>query len=374
MKKVLFLIPTLGGGGAERVLVNLVNNLDKTKYDITVKTLFKSNVNSKYLKSDIRYIEGKIKQFKGNTYVLKLFSPKFLYKFFIKDKYDLVISYLEGPTARIVAGCPENDTRLLSWIHCRLETKNRASVSFRNFDEAVSCYSRFDKNVCVSNLVKQYFDDILSLEQSAEVIYNTNDGEKILILADEPIDDIKLSNDINIISVGRLVHIKGFERLISAHKQLLDVGIKNHIYIIGDGALNDDLIKQIDALCVADTVHLLGFKHNPYKYVAVSDLYVCPSISEGFSTAVTEALILGVPVVSTLCGGAYELLGENDEYGIVTENSEQGIYEGMLKMLSSSETLHHYKEKAQERGKLFSKENTVKSVENMFDSLFNEVE
>ena len=77
MKKVLFLIPNLGGGGAERVLVNLLNNLDKTKYDVTVRTLFKSNVNAKYLKSDVKYIEGKLKQFRGNIHILKLFSPKF---------------------------------------------------------------------------------------------------------------------------------------------------------------------------------------------------------------------------------------------------------------------------------------------------------
>lgn len=369
MKKILFLIPTLGGGGAERVLVNLVNNLDKTKYDVTVRTLFKSNVNAKYLNNNIKYIEGKIPQFRGNTYILKLFSPKFLYNFFIKEKYDIIVSYLEGPTARIVSGCNDTYTKKISWIHCRLETKRRASDSFRSFDEAVLCYSKFDKNICVSNLVKQYFDDVLHLEKPAEVLYNTIDVERVKTLADENIDDFKFYDDINIVSVGRLIQIKGFDRLINVHKRLVDVGIKNHIYIIGEGALKDDLNRQINALGLTDTVHLLGFKPNPYKYIAASDLYVCSSISEGFSTAVTEALILGVPVVSALCGGSYELLGENEEYGIVTENSEQGIYEGMLKMLSSPDTLLYYKQKAQERGKLFSKENTVKAVEDMFDSL-----
>ena len=113
----------------------------------------------------------------------------------------------------------------------------------------------------------------------------------------------------------------------------------------------------------------LGFKENPYKYVSKCDLYVCSSRREGFSTAVTEALVLGVPVVSTECSGAVELLGENNEYGIVVENSEEGIYQGMEQMLANKNALKEYREKAKERGAFFSKEKTVKAVENMFQSL-----
>ena len=74
-KKILFLIPTLGGGGAERVLVNLVNGLDKSKYDLTVQTLFKAGINASYLNGDIKLIEGKIKQFSGNILLMKMFRP-----------------------------------------------------------------------------------------------------------------------------------------------------------------------------------------------------------------------------------------------------------------------------------------------------------
>ena len=83
----------------------------------------------------------------------------------------------------------------------------------------------------------------------------------------------------------------------------------------------------------------------------------------------TEALIVGTPVVSTDCSGARELLGEHNEYGLVVENSEEGIYQGMKKMLSDPTLLAHYRQQAILRGKRFSREETVQAVERMLDSL-----
>ena len=96
---------------------------------------------------------------------------------------------------------------------------------------------------------------------------------------------------------------------------------------------------------------------------------MCSSRREGFSTAVTEALIVGTPVVSTNCSGAYELLGDNNEYGIVTENDEDALYDGIKKMLTEENLLQHYKEQAIVRGRRFSTEKTVKAVEDMLNNL-----
>ena len=100
-KKILFLIPNLSHGGAERVLVNLANNLSQDKFDVTVQTLFDVGVNKQYLLPHVRYIGGWKKQPRGTTTLMKLFSPKFLYKRVVKERYDVVASYLEGPTATI---------------------------------------------------------------------------------------------------------------------------------------------------------------------------------------------------------------------------------------------------------------------------------
>ena len=108
---------------------------------------------------------------------------------------------------------------------------------------------------------------------------------------------------------------------------------------------------------------------NPYKYIAKCDLFVCASVAEGFSTAATEALVLGVPVCTVDVSGMKEMLGESNEYGIVTENSEKALYEGIKRLLDDPELLAHYKRAAEERGKHFSKENTVKAVEDMLRSM-----
>jgi len=367
MKKILFLIPTLGGGGAERVLVNLVNNLDKQRYDITIRTLFNTDVNSNFLNNNIKFFKGKVKQFKGNTYLLKLFSPRFLYKFFIEDKYDIVVSYLEGPTARIISGCTDKNTKKVSWIHCEHESKKAFKHSFRSFAEAKKCYMCYDSTICVADSVKQNFLSFVNVD-NCKVLYNTNETEKILSKAEESLD-VTLSNEINIFSVGRLTYVKGYERLINIHKKLLDEGIKHHVYVLGTGEEYEKLSQIINKLGVEDTFHLLGFKSNPYKYVKKSDLFVCSSWREGFSTAVTEALILGIPVVSTCCSGAYEMLGYNNEYGIVTENSEEGLYQGLKHILEDEQILAFYTKQARIRGKEFSTKMTVDAVQEMFESL-----
>ena len=150
MTKVLFLIPNLAHGGAEKVLVNLANNMDKTKFDVTVQTLFDVGVNRQYLNSDVKYIGGFKRMPRGNTYVMKLFSPEKLYKHFIRDNYDIIVSYLEGPTARIVSGCTNPNTKLVSWIHSKMDNPAIGAVGFRNFEEAKKCYKKFDNTVCVS--------------------------------------------------------------------------------------------------------------------------------------------------------------------------------------------------------------------------------
>ena len=171
-------------------------------------------------------------------------------------------------------------------------------------------------------------------------------------------------------SVGRLIiNHKGYERLIAIHKRLLEQGVNNKLYILGEGPDHKKLQALIDVLGVKETCVLLGFDDNPYKFVANADLFVCSSYKEGFSTAVTEALVLGIPVVSTEVSGAKELLGYNNEYGIVTDNNENALYEGMYKMLTKDGLLIHYKKQAEIRGKKFSADKTTKAVEKMLESL-----
>jgi Glycosyltransferase len=370
MKKILFLIPNLAHGGAERVLVNLVNNLDREKFDVTVQTLFDVGVNRQYLQEHVHYIPGAKRQIHGNTTVMKCFSPKLLYKYIVKYKYDIIVSFLEGPTSRILAGCHDSDVKKIAWIHIELPTPKQAATGFRSQAEALRLYNTYDRIVAVAESVRKIFLQSLPVQTPVNVLYNTNETEKILSLSrEEPNDQQLLDSNFRICSVAKLVKTKGYDRLLNAHKRLLEEGFSHSVYILGIGEEQKTLESKARELGVYDSFHMIGFRDNPYKYVARCDLYICSSRREGFSTAVTEALIVGIPVVSTDCSGAKELLGEHNEYGLVVENSEEGIYEGMKRMLSDPELLTHYKKQAALRGQSFSREETVKGVESLLDYL-----
>lgn len=370
-KKILFLIPNLKHGGAEKVLVNLVNNMNPDKYDITVQTLFDEGVHRDSLKSYIRYLPGLKRSFRGNTTLLKCFPAVFLWKQLVKEHYDIAVSYLEGPTSRILSGCTDPDTKRIAWLHIELETVQKASLGFRNAAEAERAYNSFDGIVAVSRNVRECFLKHLNVTTPISVLYNTNETEQILEKClEEPRNPAFMpENQISVCSVAKLIQTKGFDRLLNVHRRLLDEGLKHHIYILGIGEEQAALERQMKALGIEKSVTLLGFHKNPYQYVARCDLYVCSSHREGFSTAVTESLVVGTPVVSTDCSGAKELLGENNEYGIVVENSEEGIYQGMKTMLSDPELLAHYKKQAKLRGSFFSRTETVRAVEEMLSSL-----
>ena len=370
MKKILFFIPNLSVGGAEKVLVNLVNNMDRTKFDISVLSLFGRGVNEQFLKKDITYKYCFKKSFKGNSWILKLFRPKSLYKHFIKKHYDIVISYLEGPTSRIVAGCPDNDTKKICWIHCRFDSKKTAQVGFRNFYEAKALFNRFDYIACVSELVKNYFCQTMDYNGRIKVLYNTNETKQIYNNSLESVPDAFFDDScFNLCSVGKIEPVKGFDRLARIHKRLLDDGIRHKFYILGDGSQKKEIVAYLKKNQLEESFILMGYHTNPYKYMSKCDLFVCSSLSEGFSTAATEALIVGTPVCTVEVSGMKEMLGNNNEYGVVTENSEEALYKGIKYLLENPETLAHYKHQAEIRGKDFSTKNTVKAVEELFSSI-----
>ena len=368
MKRILFVIPTLGQGGAEKVLVNLVNHINKELFDVTVLTLFDVGVNKSFLNKDVHYKSVMKEQFIGNTWFLKLFSPTFLYKKIIKDKYDIIVSYLEGPTARIVSGCDDKDIKLVSWVHVEQHDMKTLSRAFRSQKEARWSYNKFDQTVCVSNFVKDDFCRILGFTKPCMVLYNTVETEKILSDAEDNEERLGHNNSFKMIAVGTLKASKGYERLLHIVK-LLKSEYSIHLYVLGIGPLKDKLQNYINTNDLEEQVTLLGYDKNPYKYIKKCDLFVCASYAEGFSTATTEALVLGIPVCTVDVSGMKEMLGENNEFGIVTENNTDALYHGIKRLLNDHKLLLFYRKKAKERGKVFSTQKTVYAVEQMLRDL-----
>lgn len=366
MKKILFLTNSLGGGGAERVLVNLVNRLDCSKYDMTIQTIFSAKVNSKYLSDRVRFIEGKFASMKGISRLFKIIPARVLYGFFIHERYDIIVSYLEGITMKIISGAPR-EVKKIVWLHNeRLFLTNVFWSS-----QIKKVFSGFDKIVGVSDQVCESFKKEYGVTENVTRIYNTNDVERIYELSQIKILDNDFQKDgiLNIITLGRLDKVKGYDRLLKVVARLKADGYHFRLFILGTGIEKDSLEAQQRELNLQDCVYFKGFHSNPYPYLASADLFVCSSIREGLNTAMAEAIILGVPVISTRVSGAAEVLGEKSEYGLVVDNNDEALYSGLKTLLGSSELLDTYRRKAKERSSFFNPAETVKAVEDLFDKI-----
>lgn len=367
MVKILFMIHDLSVGGAEKVLVNLLNNMDCDKFDITLIALFGGGVNEQYLKEHIRYRYIFRKMFPGNSHLMKLFSPEFLHRRFVKEEYDIEVSYLEGPTSRIISGCKNKNTKLISWIHTELHTKGCAARSFRNYEESKKCYERYDQVVGVSEYVKSDFTSIYPTITGVQVLFNTNETSQILSQKEENVEkNIFNCEEFKIVGVGKIIANKGFDRMARILKRLRGEGYPVHWYALGTGNEQKNIEKYLCENNLEEYFTFLGYQTNPYKYMSKSDLFVCASYAEGFSTATTEALIVGIPVCTVNVSGMKEILGNNNEFGIVTDNSEEDLYRGIKSLLDNKDLYDYYKKQANIRGKTFNTEKTVKEVEKMF--------
>ena len=221
MKKIAFLIHDLMGGGAEKVLVNMVNNLNPQKYDITVLTLFDEGVHKGSLAKHIHYKSFLKKSFNGNKYLFRLFTPGFWYKkAFGTDKYDIVGSYLEGTCARVASGC--EDAKKVVWIHSR-QSEEKYIECFKNKAEADEVYSSFDKVIFVAQSLKEHYVQFCRTFENAEVLYNVNETDRITALSQEETDRNDLFEDgvPTIAFLGKITENKGVARLAKIHMKLV---------------------------------------------------------------------------------------------------------------------------------------------------------
>lgn len=368
-KKILFLIHDLGQGGAEKVLVNLVNNINRNEFDISVTVLFGGGINEQFLKPDIKFKAVWPKMIPGNSKLMKLVSPKQLHKIVVKENYDIEVSYLEGPSARVISGCQNKNTKLISWIHGEQKSLKKVSESFRSKKEAKKCYEKFDQTICVSETVKKDFCKLLNYQRPCCVLYNTVESNKIIEKSKEPVPELESDKFFKLIAVGSLKTIKGYNRLLHIIFRLKQENKKIRLYVLGIGPQEKELKEYVEKKGLKENIIFLGYQTNPYKYVAKSELFVCSSFAEGFSTAATEALIVGTPVCTVNVSGMKEMLGEDNEYGIITENSEEALYEGIKNIVDDPKKLKHYKRMAQIRGKIFNTQITTEKVEKLFSEL-----
>ncbi|MEQ8197852.1 MAG: glycosyltransferase [Clostridiaceae bacterium] len=375
MKRIMFLIESLAVGGAEKVLTDMANNLDKEKYDITVISIYNKSIYRDYqiqfqniFEDHIRYKylcdtsdERGFKMF--NRLQNRLPSGVF-HKMFIKEKYDIEIAFSEGMPAKIVSGAGNRGgTDKYAWLHT--DTGNLVkSMSSREVRGLKKTYSKFDRIIAVSKSVANSFNREINPHRDIDVKYNPVDEKKIIALSTPGVQKME-KRLMNLIAVGRLTEVKGYDRLLKAAAKLRQDGLDFRLQIVGEGEQRWQLEKYIEENDLESFVQLLGFQKNPYKYMSQADLFVCSSRAEGFSTVVTEALILGLPVVTTDCAGMRELLGDN-EFGIVADNNDEAIYLALKDMLEDRDKYQHYKKQALKRSSYFSMERSISELEKIF--------
>ena len=371
------MINGLYGGGAENILQTILQQLDQTKYDITLYGVINENFDSNIYPSYIKYksvFNGIIDQSK-NHFIIKLknkiklliynnLPASIFYKLFIRGTYDVEVAFIEGYSTKIISGSNQNSLKI-TWVHIDLEANHWTEICYKNIKDEVHAYKKYDHIVSVSNSVKEAFSKKFKILNHLSVKYNPVNQDDILKKSSEELKIAALNSKIRLITVGRLEPQKGYDRLIRVAGKLKNEGFDFELWIIGKGNQQQKLENLITEHKLENVVTLKGFQTNPYKFIMASDLFVCSSRSEGFSTVVTEALILGKPVVATNCSGMTELLGDS-EYGLVTENNEDALYLGIKTLISDNTLLNHYQKKSQERSRDFDIKKTMHEVEKLW--------
>lgn len=369
MIRILFLINTLGGGGAERVLVNLVNHMDKSRFDITVETMFAGGINESLLSSDIRYIKKNKLGIRGLSNLVRYIPEKMLYRYYIgNNDYDIIVAYMHGAPTKVVAGCCDDTKKIVSWLHFGNPEKGSFFSFWSKKEYAIDAYKKMDAIVGVSQSASNAFTGYFGKEK-LHTLYNTNDTARIISMAKENVMPLVPKEVPLICTSGRLTTQKGFDRLFSVARNLWDEGYHFQILVMGSGPEEQKLKTQIQNLGASLYITMMGFCKNPYAIMKQCNFYISSSREEGLATVLTEALTLGLPVISTDVSGAKEVLGENNEYGLIVENSEEGIYRGLKEFLSNQDMVEKYRKGAVKRAELFDTKHTVSKTEEFFEQL-----
>lgn len=361
--KLLFFIDTgLSGGGAERVLCNLVNALDQDRFDITIATLWPENVGN-LLSPHIHYqslYPAKNTLFR-NLYRLEAQLGTAVRR--IKGAFDIEVAYLECGSTKLMSAS-KSRAKKVAWVHCDLSLMADDADAFVR--RTTPWYEAFDHVVCVSESVRESFRKLYCDRFPCSVLYNVNDEAEILRKADAFTPE---GSDVpTLCAVGRLSPEKDFLHLLRACSRLNQEDIPYRLQIIGEGQERPQLEEFIKREKLEDSVQLLGWQSNPYPYMRNADIIVCSSRYEGLSTVITEALILGKAVVTTPCGGMGELLG-NSEHGLIAGADDDDLYNSLKKMLTEPGLMEHYAAAAAQRGRDFRRDALVGRHEAFFTEL-----
>lgn len=369
--KLLFICYSMKIGGDISSLITLLHTIDYSAYEVDLLMLKNEGDLLNDIPKEVNILPQAInnknplllKLKKALVYILKGYMFKrLMYSYFgdkryikgqtqimayaqndvcrkIKKQYDVSIGYMEfWPNA--YSALKTNSKKRIGWIHVDYENAGLDP----QLDKKT--FYKFDKIACVSDKCLSNFRNLFpELSSRSSFIDNITSETYIKKKSEEIIYDFEKSSDyLIIITVARLSNAhKGLDRAVMALKKLKDDGYKVKWFVIGDGSDKSILEKMIEKNDLKEHFILLGKRINPYPYIKKADLYVMTSRYEGKPIAVTEAQILGVPIVTT----AYQSANEqviNGFDGIVVENNDESIYYGIKELLDNPQKITEFKE------------------------------
>lgn len=370
-RRILFIDGPLGGGGAERVLIDLLRNIDYTRYEVDLAVICRGGALMDEVPPQVNVIElwnGYTTGYKIATRLSKWFhcnhllsrkmnGPK------LRRDYDLEISFLEGMPTKLGA-LRTTAAKKAAWVHVDLDRfRYEASQFYPGEEEAA-----YNSMTYVVNVSKDCEDAFCrrfpKCKTARKTIYNPIDRNKILKMASEK--PCLKSDTMTVVMVGRLTPQKTPERFLEVAKLAKNAGLNIKFKWIGEGALRDEVISKAHELDIDDTFELIGFQKNPFPLIASADVLMVTSDYEGFCLVIPEAMCLGVPVISTRTAGPSEIIGDN-EYGILTDFTAQSLFDALKKLHDNSETRENLARTALRRPDDYSVENAIKSLYNLIE-------
>ena len=375
--KVLFRLRSIEMGGVPRVVLDLLRNLPKEKFDLTLMlNLYQGELVSEIPK-DIKLIvvEKGREQMSKNPFIQKIQLvmrrirleiykqfPSLLYALKVKEDYDIEVSpgYAEFEQ---VLNSPNKKSKKVGWFHTDVSYDNNKSRVMNR----INLMKKFDWMIFGAKQTRQVIEDIYGVSYpKSSVIYN------VIKLSESrsKADAFEVNYPIRPVfsSMGRLHSRKGYSALMRVHKRLLDNGLKHSIAVIGGGNEMENLKKQRKELGVEESFILLDSQKNPWPYIKASDYFVMPSESESYPLTIGEVMGLEKPIISTNVGGIPEMI-EDGVDGVLVDCNEDAIYEAMKQFLTDKNLVEKITKGTKNADEKFDEKKIYQQITEVFENV-----
>jgi glycosyltransferase involved in cell wall biosynthesis len=388
-KKILFVNGHLNVGGVENSLINVLKSIDYNYYDIDLILFEELGDYSKEVPKEVNIIYydlskayGPILQCilqsikNGNWFALilrliflmeKVIGPKTLFLakplFKLDKNYHCAIAYRVGICTDFVGYIINSKNKVTWWHHGSFD------YSVNQTKRLIEVLKNFNKVIAVSDSTKKMLEkNIQGITDKFITISNIINVEEIRQKATEETKfNFSNSENITLLSIGRLSPEKGMINCVHACKKLVDNGYFVKWYLIGEGTQRSEIERCIKNYRLENNIYLLGAISNPYPYIKNAHIYVHPSLVESLSITVLEALALNTPSAVARSMGPEEFLRHN-ENGVLVDPTPEGLFSGIISLIKDNELYNQIKKDQSDILKNYSPEVIIEKIYDLFEA------